>query len=471
MTFISPLFFLFISLVISINYFLPHRFRYVFILISSILFVGFYNIESLAAVILFSFFNYVLAKYIRNNKWLYLLGIIVNSAAIVMFNYFSTSSNGLIFSFTLINFQIDKFILALGLSFYSLQNIAYITEVYYNRLQPESTICKYFLYNMFFPKFISGPIILPGEFIPQIENNIITNDKLIRGFQLLLLGIFKKMVIADRIAPGVSSVFDYHSNYSGLTVLTASYLFTIQLYFDFSGYTNMALGISEMLGYNLKDNFNFPLRSSSVSEFWRRWHISLISWFTNYIYYPVVFRLRYYKKGAPLVGIFLTFFISMIWHGIGLTFLAWAVCHTVYLGFESLTRKSRAVLSDRFNNPFYKIVCVFIVFNLVCFSNVFFRSDSFETAIHLIKNIFSGFIPDSFLTGLINPIAVGGHQTDEFNIFITILLLSVFLIFERRIYKAALSEKINLKYIVLCVLLIMIFGVFNSGTRFIYMQF
>ncbi len=471
MTFISPLFILFITIVIFVNYLLPPRFRYVFILSVGLVFVGFFNIESLIAVLLFTLFNFYLAKLILNNRALFIFGLAVNALAIILFNYFNSTTNGLHFSFTLISFQIDKFIVAFGLSFYSMQNIAYLTEVYSKRMIAETKLAKYVLYSVFFPKFISGPVMLPVEFISQIDNNVITNNNLIRGFQLLLLGVFKKMVLADRLAPGVCSVFDYHSNYSGLTTLVAAYLFTIQMYFDFSGYTNMALGMAEMLGFKLKDNFNFPLRSTSVSEFWRRWHISLISWFTKYIYYPVVFRLRDYKKIAPLIGILLTFFVSMIWHGIGFTFLAWAVCHIIYLCFESLTRKARTEFSERFNNSLCKMLYIFIVFNLVCFSNIFFRANSFDTALHLIKTIGCNFIPDNFYNGLIAPIAVGGHQIDEFNLYITILLSVLFLLFERRIGNIVSSERINIKYIIGSVLLIMIFGVFNSGTRFIYMQF
>ena len=170
MTFISPLFILFISIVIFVNYILPPRFRYLVILIAGLVFVGFYNIESLIAVLLFTLFNFYLAKLILNNKALFIFGIAVNVLAIILFNYFNTTTNGLHFSFTLISFQIDKFIVALGLSFYSLQNIAYLTEVYSKRMTAETNLTKYMLYSVFFPKFISGPVMLPVDFISQIDN-------------------------------------------------------------------------------------------------------------------------------------------------------------------------------------------------------------------------------------------------------------------------------------------------------------
>jgi D-alanyl-lipoteichoic acid acyltransferase DltB (MBOAT superfamily) len=233
----------------------------------------------------------------------------------------------------------------------------------------------------------------------------------------------------------------------------------------------MALGIAKMLGYDLKENFNMPLRSTSVSEFWRRWHISLISWFTNYIYYPIVYRLRKSKKTAALVGIFITFLISGIWHGIGVTFLAWASCHIIYLSFELLTKRFRLNLSERFNNSIYKMISVFIVFNAVCFSNIFFRSQSMEQAIRLIRNVFSNFIPNNWLSEFTAPLAIGGHQMDQFNLIISLFIPIIVLLFERKINKIANQEKFKISFVVTSLLMILLFGIFASGSRFIYMQF
>ncbi|MGQ0829085.1 MAG: MBOAT family O-acyltransferase [Bacteroidota bacterium] len=472
MTFNSPLFLIFLAFTISINYLLPQRFRYKFLVLTSLVFIGFFNLESLTTLVIFSLFNFYIAKKISGNRLLYLTGISFNVVAIVLFNYFNLSPKGLLFFISTIHFSIDSFIIALGLSFYTLQNIAYLTEVYFQRLQPEKNISKYILYCSFFPKIISGPVMLPNEFLPQIDKATIFSSQLISGFQRILLGLFKKMVIADRLAPAVSSVFDYHNDYSGLTTLIAAYLFTIQLYFDFSGYTDMALGTGKMLGYDLKENFNTPLRSTSISEFWRRWHISLISWFSNYIYYPIVYRLRNYKKAAVFIGILLTFLISGIWHGIGFTFLAWAACHAIYLSFELLTKRYRLSLSEKLPSSLYKASSIFIVFNAVCFSNIFFRAESMGKALQLIQNIFScsNFIPGNWL-GFISPLAVGGHQMDEFNFYISILITILVLIFERKINKAGTSEQYNIGFIILLALFIMMLGIFNNGTRFIYMQF
>jgi D-alanyl-lipoteichoic acid acyltransferase DltB (MBOAT superfamily) len=454
-----------------LNYFLPQRFRSSFLLFASLLFIAFYNPESLAAVIIFSFFNFYISRNVAGNRWLYITGILLNSYAIIMFNYFFASDTGFDFSYTIINFNINSFIIALGLSFYSLQNIAYLTEIHYKRWQPEFSVKNYMLYNAFFPKVLSGPVMMPKEFMPQIDRNTLTKEKLVLGFNRILLGLFKKMVIADRLAPSVHSIFDFGDANHGITTISGVYLFTIQLYFDFSGYTDIALGTAKMLGYDLKENFDLPLRSSSVSEFWRRWHISLITWFTNYIYYPLVYRLRSYKKAAALAGILVTFLVSGIWHGIGYTFILWAFCHIVYLSFELFTRHSREKIKRGINPKLLKLISVFIVFNLVCFSNIFFRSNSLDTAVHLIADSVSDFFPSDWLSGFIAPLAVGGHQADEFNFYISIFLMFLFLVFERRINRFALSEKINIVFISTCLLLIFLFGIFSSAERFIYMQF
>ncbi|MCW3085629.1 MAG: hypothetical protein JWP12_2995 [Bacteroidetes bacterium] len=471
MVFNSVLFLLFLLILIPVNYFLPKRFRVTLLVLSSAAFIGYYNVESLVAVLVFSAFNFYIAKRISGNRALYIAGVLINAYAIIMFNYFHATRNGFDFSYTAISFNLQSFIIALGLSYYSLQNIAYLTEVYYKRLQPQTNLEHYVLYASFFPKVISGPVLLPGEFFPQISTNTITKEKLVSGFNRFLFGLFKKMVIADRLSPAVHSIFDFNDAYHGLTTLAGAYLFTIQLYFDFSGYTDMALGVAKMLGYDLKENFNLPLRSTSVSEFWRRWHISLIGWFTAYIYYPVVYRLRSYKKAAALIGILLTFLISGIWHGIGLTFLTWALCHAIYLGYELLTKRSRITLSEKINKQFYKIISVFIVFNAVCFSNIFFRAASFSKAMQLIKNLFTDFLPSGYLKDVLAPLAVGGHQLDEFNFYSTIVMLVLFLGLERRLNRIATSEKINVIFVTACVLLIFVFGIFNNGERFIYMQF
>lgn len=469
MIFNSAIFIAFAFVVVVLNYLMASRFRLPFLLFCSLVFVGYYNLESLATLLVFTVFNFYIAKRVAGNRLLYIVGLLLNAYAIVMFNYFSWSQKGPEFSYTFIHFNLDSFIIALGLSFYSLQNIAYLSEVYFERMKPEPSFLRFALYNAFFPKAISGPVMLPAAFLPQVNEHKITSEQLIAGFNRFLLGLFKKLVIADRLAPAVHSIFDFNDTYAGLTTVTGIYLFTLQLYFDFSGYSDMALGIAKMLGYDLKENFNMPLRSQSISEFWRKWHISLISWFSNYIYYPVVYRLRKYKQVAAFVGIVLTFFVSGIWHGIGFTFLAWACCHAVYLSVELFTKKWTTTSVSE--SVYFKPLRIFWVFNLVALSNVFFRADSIATATRLLKNSVQHFMPADWLKEFVAPLAVGGHQMDEFNFYISLFVVAFFLMFEGKLNKLAVSQKWSIVYSVLLVLLLFLLGVFSNGERFIYMQF
>jgi D-alanyl-lipoteichoic acid acyltransferase DltB (MBOAT superfamily) len=389
----------------------------------------------------------------------------------VLFNYFSISQQHLLFNVSAIRFDASRFVVALGLSFYSLQNIGYITDIYFKRMVPCTSLLNYVLSNSFFPKVASGPILSPNELVLQIPASKPNAEMLSSGINRFLVGLLKKMVIADRLSPAVNAVFDSSYNYNGCTTLAGVYLFTIQLYFDFSGYSDMAVGAAKMLGYELKENFNIPFRSTSVTEFWRRWHMSLIDWFTNYIYYPIVYRLRSYNKTAVFAGIAITFIISAIWHCIGFTFLLWGICHVIYMSIEFFTKSFRTNLSYRFPPLFYKLFSVFVVFNAVCFSNIFFRSHSIARAFQLINNIGSNFIPVSWLTDFVSPLAKGGTLTEQFNGMTSLMITLMFLLFEPFINRKANETKINIFYVVVCVLLIMLVGVFGNSERFIYMQF
>lgn len=471
MGFNSPLFIVFLSIVVLVNYLLPARYRPILLLSASYAFIGFFNIESLITVVGFSAFNFFIAKRLLNNRSLFLFGIVANTIAIVLFNYFNASHSGLQFELQVINFNLERFIIALGLSFYSLQNIGYLSDIYFKRESASKNLIAYLLSVAFFPKIISGPVTSSSEFINQIEQQKFTPTLFAQGFNRFLIGLFKKMVIADRLAPSIESIFDYGDTYPGLTTLMGVYLFTIQLYFDFSGYTDMAIGAGKMLTINLKENFNYPLRATSIAEFWRRWHISLINWFSNHIYYPLVFRLRNHKKTAPLIGIAITFLISAVWHGIGLTFLCWGLCHMVYLSIEFFTKKARFKPFKKGQTLPNRILRTFLVFNAVCFSNIFFRAHSFDIALHVIKNIFSNFTPTDWLAELIAPLAVGGHQIEQFNLLATLVFLSGFILFERTLNNQSNKKKVPVFFTSVLIISILMFGIFDNGARFIYMQF
>lgn len=471
MNFNSPLFFAFLAGVILVNYFLSAKYRSNFLLFASFVFIGYYNIASLVFVLAFSLINFFLAKKVNNNKALYLQGIAFNIFSLLITNYLSLKNSTHYFQFDSFNFSIPHIVFALGISFYSLQNIAYLTDIYNKQITPYASVGDYALYNAFFPKLISGPLMPVQEFIPQINKHPINQTLLISGFNRFLIGLVKKVVIADNITASVHSIFDYSDDYHGLTTLTGIYLFSIELYFDFSGYTDMAIGMGKMLGYELKENFKLPFRSTSVTEFWRRWHISLMDWLTQYIFYPFVYFFRKHSKIATLVGITLIFFASSVWRGFSYTFLIWAACHSAFLIFEFLTKDYRLKFQKLNNNLLYKVVCAFVVFNAVAFSNIFFRAHSMEKALQLVKNAFRNFMPSDWLTHFVAPLANGGHQIEQFNLIMLLLIPVCFLLFERKIETVAADKNYRIGFVIACILLLMLFGEFNQGSRFIYIQY
>jgi D-alanyl-lipoteichoic acid acyltransferase DltB (MBOAT superfamily) len=196
-----------------------------------------------------------------------------------------------------------------------------------------------------------------------------------------------------------------------------------------------------------------------------------MSWFTNYIFYPIVYKYRKLKRKAAIIGIVATFLISSIWHGIGLSFLLWVCCHILYLIFELITKNIRNSISEKTNPFIYKSISVFLVFNVVSLSYIFFRSSDSTQAFNLIDNIYNNFLPLNFLTDFIAPLAIGGDQINLFNFYTSIFLMACFLLFESKINQKANSNNFSIIYVSICVIMILLFGIIDGGERFIYMQF
>ncbi|MES2680752.1 MAG: MBOAT family O-acyltransferase [Bacteroidota bacterium] len=468
MAFSSPQFLIFFILVCGLNFVLKNSARKHLLLIASLVFIGWFNFYTLGAVIFFSGFTFFIAGRVTGDKgaFIFYSGLMVNCLAIVLFNYLLASGGLVIFSLNAVDFSVSALFLFVGLSFYNLQHVAYLVDVRKKRILAEKNFFDFLLISSYFPKFISGPLTLYQQLRPQINGPAPQQIILVQGFNRMLLGFFKKMVLADRLAPSVASVFDYNDELPGITVMSGAILFTIQLYFDFSGYCDMAIGASKMLGIELPENFDFPLRAGSVTEFWRKWHRSLIHFFTTYIFYPVSFRYRRFKKQAAAIAVILTFFVSALWHGIGFTFMMWACCHMVYLLFELyFGRGSRPGKLRRF-------ISVALVLLLVSFGNIFFRSTSSSGSMHLLSRLFTfDFLPENWAVELLAPIAVGGHQAEQFNLAATLFFVFFTLLFERKIFEHANVSKFRPLITFLVILVIFVFGVFGNAQRFIYMQF
>ncbi len=462
--------FLFIF-IISLNYLLPETKRSYLLLVSGLFFLFCIHPLSLILAIALTLINYFVAQQISlSHKKIYLIaGLSINGIFILLFNFYV----GHQFVLKQVGFEPSVYIIAAGLSFYSIQHMIYLADIAAKKTQWEKNFFSHLLAVTFFPKIISGPIITIQGFTSQIKNqgSKITSEHLIQGLHRFFLGLLKKMIFADRLAGSVHSVFDFQSDYPGITYLMASLLFTFQLYFDFSAYSDMAIGIARMLGYTLPENFNRPLRASSVSAFWRRWHMTLISIFTQYIYFPVVYRWRKLKSFSVYIGIIITFLISGLWHGLSLTFLSWALCHCLYLCFEHATKQFRVKMMEQWPVFIKQISGLFFTLVAVILSNIFFRSLNMSDAWKMIKQIGIKFFPHDWYSEVLAPLAIGGQQAEYLNFTLTIVLVFSYLLLEKGIEKHFYSAQWNFRYTFIAVLLLLLLGVFNSGERFIYMQF
>ena len=398
-------------------------------------------------------------KILKREKKVYLLlSLVTNLGLLFFFKYFNFFTDSIL-SISGNIYEPLNIILPMGISFYTFQTMAYSIDVYKGKVQAETHLGKFALYVSFFPQLVAGPIERAEKLLPQFQNNTnkLSFNNLISGITQILFGLYKKVVVADLIAIYVQSIYGNYELYTGFTLLFATYLFAIQIYCDFSGYSDIAIGSARILGYDLMENFKTPYFSKSITEFWRRWHISLSSWLRDYLY----INLGGNRKGRILTyrNLMITMLLGGLWHGASWNFVIWGFLHGLYLGLERV-----------FNFPSYidskstitKIISGVITFNLVSLAWIFFRAENFTNAIGIISRIFES---DYFLN----------IKIQDSNIFISIIInVVVFLILEKVISKFNQSKNFNNLYTpllhVLLIILIVLFGV-NEGAQFIYFQF
>ncbi len=466
MEFTSIYYLIFITITLIFYRLCSFKVKPYILILSSFIFIGLFTIESLIALLFGIISTHLIAKKIDDcknefqKKIFFIIGLALIIASIFILKYIET------YQLKLSYFKTNKLILFMGISFYGLQNIAYLIDIYYGRIKIKS-LKNFTLFSSFFSKFTAGPITTIQDF--KIEPTYKNDSQLIQnGINRIGWGLFKKMVIADRIAPIIAYNFESKNPTLGLTNLVLAYLFTIQLYFDFSGYSDIAIGTSKLFGINLPENFNLPLRSKSISEFWRKWHISLSSWLTKYIFYPISFRYRKIKHWGTIAAIVITFLISGIWHGIYMTFIIYALLHASFLIVETLIKKP----SNLFLHKTFSLLSILITFNSVSLGFIFFRSISTEQSFSKIKYIFNfNFFPKNLLYDFTQYLSMGGEQENVFNLYITILLIGFSIIFERKLQNIFNSKKLRVIGLTIIVLLITFFGIFDKSKNFIYTQF
>lgn len=429
-----------------ISYYNSKKPKTVIIILSSIL-LSFYNYQALILALILTIVTFLLQTS-KIKAW---IGVLIQLCVLITVNYFLPKN---------ILFKI-------GLSYYGLQNIG-ILLISIRRSPQNLTLGQILISNIFFPKFISGPILRSSEIETfKIDNNFNWSN-IYYGTNRILFGLLKKLIIADNLTTITNTVFNHpESQFKAITIIIASYLFTIEMYLNFSAYTDIALGFSKLFNIKLKENFNLPLRSFSISEYWQKTHISLIEWLTQNIFYYITYTWRKHPITSTILGILITFTLSGIWHGSNTGFLIWGILNAIYLIIEFLLKqlniKKRSI---------HKYLGWTLTLTAISFSNLFFRAGFFENIKTYISQIID--IQQWNIKWSEDVIAIlgnGGYIEQKFNLTIITILVITFLIFERKLEGISKNTHPSIIYYTTVVLLIFLFGNFNAGTEFIYMQF
>jgi len=478
MVFTSINFLIFFPIVVLLTWLVPAKYRWFTLLIASYFF--YFNVKPVFLLLVggITISTYIFTWLISTSKdekrkKIYLVAnLIIILLPLFFFKYFSEINNGLIdlLGFWHLNWPLPvvKLILPVGISFYTFMAIGYTVDVYNEEIDFERNIGILGLFLSFFPLILSGPIERATNMLPQFKKMQSLNfDNLGKGLKMMLWGYFLKLVVADRIAIYVDMIFANIQHHNGSTLFVASILYPIQEYADFWGYSLIAMGVAKSVGLNIIKNFNRPFFATSISEFWRRWHISLISWLTDYIYTPLAFAFRNYKLGGVVIAIMVTFSLSGLWHGATLPFLVWGVLQGIVLSIEALLSKQRKQFEDKFRlktNKIYILFCIAITYLIFAFSEVIGRSVDLSQAFTVFKKM------------LTQP-GVPFLGDKDYLIFI---ILGTVLLFLKDFKDEFLPGKIqffdNSRYIVriasysFVIVLILLIGVLNGG-QFIYFQF
>ena len=496
MLFNSFSFLIFFPVVLAVYFIIPRKARYIWLLAASYFFYMSWNPGYALLLLLSTAITYIGSLLL--DKCSDRPGHRKTVAAVVLI-----ANLGILFLFKYLNFAVDtlqrvlerigvtlaepgfSLLLPVGISFYIFQAVGYLIDVYRGDLEPERNFLRYALFVSFFPQLVAGPIERSTNLLPQLNQlekmKLWEGDRVRDGAIVMLYGYILKMVIADRAAILVDTVFDVftYSQYQGITVWVAAILFSLQIYCDFAGYTYIAIGASKVLGINLMNNFDTPYLATSIKDFWDRWHISLTTWFRDYLYFP----LGGSRKGKlrKYINIMIVFTFSGLWHGASWHYVAWGVVHGVMRVAGELTQKLRerilGILHVKTDVLSYKAFRVLVTFVLVTVAWVFFRAASLRQALDIIISMFTRWNPWVLFDGSLLGIGLDGK---DWNVLLAaILFLAVIECFRyKKVPLVGTFAQQNLLFQMLVfylgIMAVVIFGVYGpnyNATQFIYFQF
>jgi len=477
MLFNSFQFFLFFPVVTVLYFLLPHRWRWFLLLAASCVFYMAFIPKYILILVVTIIVDYAAGILIERTpagklrRSYLVVSLFVTVAILAFFKYFNFLNDNAaqLARFLHWNYGINslKIILPIGLSFHTFQSMSYVIEVYRGNQKAERHFGIYALYVMFYPQLVAGPIERPQNLLHQIrEHHTFDYDRVTGGLKRMAFGLFKKVVIADALAPVVDQVYNNLHDYTGYPLIFATACFAWQIYCDFSGYSDIALGSAQVMGFRLMENFDRPYSARSVPDFWRRWHKSLTSWFRDYVYIPLGGNRM--AKGRWYGNLFFTFLLSGLWHGANWTFVVWGGLNGLFLILSSVTAPIRNTVAESLglkDHPrLHHAVQVTITFLLVSFAWIFFRAGSMSDALYVVSHLFDD------LAGLSRR---GRFAFDGFILFFILFMEFVHYVHRDRGIGNLFSERPLLVRWSLYYALVMMTVLFGSygQQRFIYFQF
>ena len=462
MSFISLNFVTLFVCTFLLYYTLPPKYRKAILLLSSCIFIGYYHIAFLIIALLISLATFFLGKWVgqskheKDTKRIYISGLCFLITGWLAFRYANLLPG-------------VHWLFPLGISFYTFQALSYLTEIYWKEEEPEENLADFMIYMLFFMKFLSGPIERARDMLPQLKSGKpVAYPTIVYGMKLIVVGLIKKLILADYISPYIDGIFNSIHTASGIQLLMACLLYPVELYGDFSGYTDIALGGACMLGFKLSPNFNRPFIAQTTAEFWRRWHMSLSFWVRDYLYLPLSSGMRRWGQWGVFLSLSLTFAGLGAWHGAGWNYIIYGLIQGLIIFYEMKTAMICNKIKNWIGNPLFTTLSILRTYLLFAFSLIFFRLESVSDALYYIRNI-------SFSTHASwKEVSIGipDHNCIVAGSALVLILVYEYIMSKRDLLEALEKQPMLVRWGIYYLLAIMFFtlGQFNSDS-FIYLQF
>ena len=485
MLFNSLDFAVFFPVVFIIYWFMVNRklqLQNLFIVIASFVFYGWWDWRFLALLFSGCLVNYIVGRLLsaRNDKpvrrLLLWTAVVYNIGLLVVFKYLNFFIGSFVSAFTFFGLNLSgsslNIVLPVGISFFTFQALGYVLEVYRRNADAERNFISFSAFVSFFPLILAGPIERATHLLPQFsKKRTFDYTKATDGLRQILWGLFKKIVIADNCAEFANMIFDSPGNYSGATLAVGALLYTLQIYADFSGYSDIAIGVSRLLGFDVIRNFNSPYLSVSVADFWRRWHIALSTWLRDYLFSPLSIKLRNAGTTGVVFALFVTFLLCGLWHGANYTFIVWGGLHGLALGWDIISARQRKKIRKKMNPGVYNTISWLITFVFIVCTWIFFRSPNLHEAAAYIQSMLSGLSVKSSVVEAFNFTywEIGPAILAMIGLFIIIELLGRKQ--QHALERLGLKWKAPLRYVMYYAIILAILLFSGQEQQFIYFQF